>query len=108
MLGVTLQINSFKLDPQPGWVECSLLDANGQEWRFGMKTAYLYCGDLEETSSFPQPGTVPCELLWRGIDTTGQEIAKISTLEPWGVDSHEGETTFVVFANQLAEVVNAA
>ena len=106
MLGITLQINSFKMEPRPGWVECSLLDVNRKEWHFAMRTALLYCAELDETSSSPQPGTLPCKLLGRKVDRSGREVAEISTLEPWGIESHEGETDFVVFAGQLAEISN--
>ena len=108
MIGVAVQINSLKWQPQPGWVECTLIDASNREWHLGMKTAYLFCGQLSESSVFPQLGVVPCLVVARRHDQRGREIVEIDTDVPsGGVESSEGETRFTVFAAQLEEVADA-
>jgi hypothetical protein len=105
MVGVAVQINSFQWEPQPGWVECTLIDAGSREWHLGMKTAYLSCGQLSESSAFPQLGVIPCLVVARRHDERGRAIVDIDTdLPSGGVESSEGETKFTVFAAQLEEV----
>lgn len=89
-------------DPQPGVVECRIVDRFGREWLFIEKSAVVTAADLSSASVYPQPGVIGCTIVSRGHDESNRAIAEIDTEEPWGIESTEGVTRFHVFADQLA------
>src|SRR5579859_5662505 len=50
---------------------------------------------------YPKPGSVGCEVSARWRDSDGRELIRISTARPWGIESTEGVSEFVVLAEQL-------
>src|SRR5262245_55951309 len=97
MRGVKVEIVRWVSDQQPGWVECLLLDAEGDEHRFTEKVPVVTAAALHAQSPLPRPG---------GLDCTSQEgreggLIVIDTLAPWGLESADGLYRFVVRADQL-------
>jgi hypothetical protein len=93
------------VDPAvPGWVECTLVDAAGREVRFVEKVPVLTEADVGPDSPYPQTGMIACEVLKTRQDAEGRDLATISTMKPWGVESAEGQTEFEVPCQQLLEI----
>jgi hypothetical protein len=90
-------------EPQPGTVECELVDANGRRWIFIEKTAIVTGASLNAETSYPRPGRIACEILSSRADAAGRTILLVDTERPAGVESVDGETRFEV----LSEVVAA-
>lgn len=104
MIGVSISITRYVGDePQPGIVECEFTDANGKRWSFVEKTAYVSQEDLDARTTYPKPGVIACEILSRGLNPTGQETVLVDTNHPWGVESIDGTTQFMVFPESLVE-----
>jgi hypothetical protein len=84
-------------EPIPGLVEVELDDADGQLWRFIDKAPIFdAAGKLTPTASYPLAVDLACTI----IDRMGDRVA-ISTAEPWGLKSVDGQSSFVVRADQL-------
>jgi len=78
--------------------------ARGRGWRFAYlcrKLPIVTNEDLWSTSSYPCEGAIACQLLaqWEGVG--GQDLSRIDTSKPWGVESSSGVTEFVVASSQL-------
>jgi hypothetical protein len=54
-------------------------------------------------SPYPQAGVIACEVLETRQDAEGRDLATMSTVKPWGVESAEGRAEFEVFSEQLLE-----
>jgi hypothetical protein len=80
----------------PGWVECSMVDATGQEHLFVDKVPMVTVAALDETSNFPQPGFVVCVVSGRNKRDDGRELVRIDT-------QLLDRTRFEVFPEQLSE-----
>jgi hypothetical protein len=89
-------------DPQPGIVECELIDADGRRHTFIDKTAIFSTHNLDSKSAYPQNGIVACEIVTRWNDPLGRELVRINTT-PWGVESTEGLSEFEVLAEHLSK-----
>jgi len=98
---ITRHVND---DPQPGIVECELLDAHGRKWHFIEKTAVVTARYLDAQSAYPQPGVIAGEVVRRSRDGVGREVVQIDTERPWGVESIDGTTQFDVLADSLVEL----
>jgi hypothetical protein len=85
-------------EPFPGVVEVELTDADGREWRFVDKSA-IFDRDsvLGPSARYPISLRIACTVVERGEDRV-----VISTAEPWGVESVERQSEFVVRPDQLA------
>ena len=110
MTGVRITIARFLgEEPQPGVVECQLLDAHGRSWSFIEKTSVVSAAPLDARTAYPQPGTIAVEVLSRSHDgVTGRETVWIDTARPWGMESVEGETRFEVSPESLVELATTA
>jgi hypothetical protein len=99
---LTVEITRFVDESQPGFVECKLVDVNNEIHFFIEKAPVVSTEDLWSTSTYPRPGTIHCEVLnfWKEGNTS---LAKVSTKNPWGVESTNGQTEFVVVASQLVQ-----
>jgi hypothetical protein len=91
-------------EPQPGIVECEMVDVYGRVWRFVEKTAVVSNEHLDANSSYPKHAEIPVEVLERFRDPRLGDVARINTNRPWGIESVEGETRFDVFPTLLTEV----
>ena len=90
-------------EPQPGIVECELVDAHGRTWKFIEKTAIVSKDDLNADSSYPQSGVVAGEIVHRTHDKTGREIIRFNTKQPWDVESVDGVNQFDVLPESVVE-----
>lgn len=104
MPDIRIEITRFIGDePQPGIVECLLIDANGRNWTFIEKTAIVSDKYLDSHSSYPYGGLIACKVISRRTDDGGRSIVLVNTGEPCYVEATTGETRFEVFSEQLAE-----
>jgi hypothetical protein len=102
VLNLTVEIVRFVDEHQPGWVACEFQDAEGHRHTIIDKVPIFTSEDLRRDSTYPKPGTIPCEILGRWQDATGRELARISTAHPLDDKSAEGLSEFVVEAAQLS------
>ena len=89
-------------DPQPGVVECELVDAHGNLWRFVEKTTIVSESDLSEQTHYPKSGVIAGEVIGRGEMASGREYWIVDTQKPWDIQSVEGVQEFEVFPESLA------
>jgi hypothetical protein len=101
MLGVVVTISRYVNDSQPGWVECKLIDAHGNESTIIEKVPVVTLADLDANSSYPQTGCIACQVVERQVGTNGVEVVTINIGSPWGVEDAAGKTQFDVFSTQL-------
>lgn len=85
----------------PGWVECRLVDAEGQAHVFIEKVPVITTEDLRPDTKFPRPCAIACEVQSEWKDVAGRSLTRVDTIRPWGVESTAGQTTFVIFTWQL-------
>jgi hypothetical protein len=105
MIGLSVQITKYiSDDPQPGIVECRLLDAYGNEWVFREKTAIVGLGPLDTDNDYPQPGIIACEIVKQWQDAKSREIVSVNTERPDGVETLDGVSRFDVLRSQIIEV----
>lgn len=88
-------------EPQPGMVECRLVDRFGRNWVFVEKCAVVSPAAVCADSTYPQSGVIGCRIISTGSDNSGRQFAVVDTEEPWGISAATGETRFEVFADQL-------
>ena len=87
-------------EPQPGWVEASIVDARGRRWSFFDKPPVFSDGDVRQSSDFPLPGVIRCEVVSSSHADDGVEIVEVRLLD--GVESTEGATRFLVRAEEVS------
>src|SRR5262245_30757612 len=105
MVAISVQITKYiSDDPQPGIVECRLIDAYGKEWVLHDKNGIFSMDYFDSHSRFPQPGVIACEVIKRWQDADGREIVSVNTESPWDVEAITGETRFDVLQVQLVEI----
>jgi len=102
MSTVPVQIVRFVLEHQPNIVACVLTDAHDRQWNFEDKVVYFTDAYLDEQSSYPHPGSLPCKVEREWTDEAGRRIVTISSM----MEETSGETQFDVFADQIT--TNAA
>jgi hypothetical protein len=103
MLYVRIKISRYVETAFPGWVECSLIDAVGQEHLFVEKLPVVTDADLDDASSFPCAGVFACVQI-RRFQRDGRQIVSIDTQSPWGIEATTGKTQFDVWAEQLCDL----
>jgi hypothetical protein len=99
---LTVQIVRFVDDRFPGWVACEFVDANSLRHVLIDKVPIFTDELLGPTSSYPQLGCAPCEVLARWQDTQGRELVRVTLARPVGMESTEGLSEFVVTTTQLS------
>ncbi len=105
MLALKVTITRYVRDePQPGIVECELVDVHGRHWHFVEKTAVVCMDDIDATSQYPRPGVIAGEIVSRNRDPGGREVIRICTEHPFGVESVDGVTTFDVLPDSVVEL----
>jgi hypothetical protein len=95
-------------EPQPGIVECVLVDAFGKVHFFIEKTAIVSSETLLATSIYPIACELSCEIEAEWNDESGQTLFRVNTERPWGIESATGETRFVVGSSQVVRNEAAA
>jgi hypothetical protein len=87
-------------EPFPGVVEVELTDADGRDWSFRDKSpVFDRKGLLGSSARYPVNISIACTVLERTEDRV-----VISTAEPWGVESVERESRFVMRPDQVTDV----
>jgi hypothetical protein len=105
MLAVKVMITRYAGDePQPGIVECELLDVHGQVWHFVEKIGIVSANDFNAETNYPQRGVIAGAIVARSRNAAGQEVVQFDTERPWGVESIDGVTQFDVLADWLIEI----
>jgi len=103
MHNIAVQIVRFVDDSFPGWVECELVDASCRHHVLRDKVPIFTDEMLDADSEYPTMGKSPCEVLERFQDATGRELVRVSTEKPFGIDSAEGLSEFIVFPGLITE-----
>jgi len=85
-------------EPQPGLVEAQITDVHGHVWNFIDKSAIFSSDVLTETTEYPRPGVIRCEVIEGDVLPNGAAATLISTIE---VESTEGERQFLVRADEV-------
>jgi hypothetical protein len=98
---LVVQVTRLVDDHFPGFVECSFLDAFGRLHSFVEKAPVVTEGHLSADSAYPQAGAVRCEIEAEWRDEADRALMSINTERPWGIESIEGETRFVVSASDV-------
>lgn len=101
MPALSIMITRFADEYQPGLVECELLDAHGERHLFVEKVPVVTQANLRSSSSYPQPGSITCLVEAEWEDEQGRLLARVSTEDPFHVESETGKSSFVVFASQV-------
>jgi hypothetical protein len=86
-------------DPQQGWVEARLVDAEGVERSFLDKPVIFTVDRVSPTSSFPIPAMIRCEVLGIRHDGQGGEVLDVQLAD--GVESVEGTSRLRVRREQI-------
>jgi hypothetical protein len=91
-----VQIDRFISDDQPGFVECSFVDANGVRHLIHDKVPVVTQENLNAGSSYPRLGYVACRVVEEWRDMGGRYVLRVSTEEPDHVESDAGIAEFMV------------
>jgi hypothetical protein len=83
-------------------VECELVDASGRCHILKDKVPIFTAEDLDADSRYPTPGLVACEVVERYQNEKGQELVRVSTVKPDGIESTEGMSEFTVSAGAVS------
>jgi hypothetical protein len=97
---VAVRIVRFVEWHQPPIVACELVDANGKTHTFIDKVWIFADETFDETTDYPQPGHIRCEIVTQWQDGSGSELARISTRID-SLESTDGFAEFVVKADQI-------
>ena len=92
-------------EPQPGWVEVQLIDADGAVWSLFDKPPVFDADDrLTPDAAYPLEVELDCEIVCRQADASGRDLITISTQRPWSVETETGRDQFRVALSQLVGV----
>jgi hypothetical protein len=97
-------IERFVNDDFPSCVECVLVDSEECSHRFVEKAPVVTTANLLLDSAFPQPGHIACVVEDEWIDKRGRQLVRVSTTNPWGIESTTANTTFTVVREQIEHV----
>jgi hypothetical protein len=78
-----------------------LVDALGQSHLFVEKVPIVNADGLWSTSSYPRADAIDCEIEAEWKDEAGRSVVRVSTGQPWSVESTTGESRFVVLSSQV-------
>jgi len=98
-----VQIVKFVNDSQPGWVAVEFKDAEGHLHTVIDKIPVFTTEDLWVDSTYPQPCSMPCEILGRCHDANGRDLSRMSIASPLDNKSTDGLSEFVVLSRQLSD-----
>lgn len=96
-----MTIQRFVDDHFPGFVECLLVDADGCMHLFVEKAPVVSAANLSFDSGMPQPGHIACLVEAEWMDDLGRKLVRVSTEEPWDIESVGGKTSFTVLIEQV-------
>lgn len=104
MPGIRVKIERFTDDANPGWVECTFVDAAGIVHIFDQKVPWVSAEDLDARSVYPKSGIIDCIVIGTGRNAEGREI--LSVYVDWG--SRSEQTQFEVFREQVLDLEEGA
>ena len=107
MSSVLARISQVNKDAIPAIVTFTFSDAKGQEHAFAEKEPVIFelCPSANEP--YPTFAEIPCRVLEYWQDASGRQLCLIDTELPWGIESSEGETKFIVLASHLVPPTSA-
>lgn len=91
-------IEAFDLDWYPGWCKAVLEDSNGVEHILVEKLPVIGLEE-EEVSTLPVEKFIAVEI----INDFGNTV-EINTAVPWGIETQEGKSRFVVSKELIKEL----
>ncbi len=98
-----IQIVRFVDEHYPGFVAGEFTDAQGARHTIIDKVPVIAGTDLWSDSSYPRPGIAACEILEQSQDAQGRSLLQITIAKPWGLESVNGDTEFVVLSSQVTD-----
>src|SRR5262245_11946827 len=101
MTSVAVEITRYVDASFPGWVEIVLHDARGCAWTFVEKVPVVSTENLTPASSFPRAGVIACEVVHGSAAAVASGLVEIDTSRPWGIETRDGTSRFVVRDSQL-------
>ena len=90
-------IEAFDLDRQPGWCKAILKDCDGNEHVLADKMPVIGL-DFNEITKLPLEKWIGVEI----VNDHGNKV-EITTEKPYGIETQDGETHFVVFRENIKE-----
>jgi hypothetical protein len=97
---IPVKIVRFVDERFPGWVASEFADANGTRHTIIDKVPTFTAEVLDESSRYPQSGSMSCEVLTQWQEDTGRNLVRVATP---GLESTEGLSEFVLQAEQLSD-----
>jgi hypothetical protein len=98
-----VKIVRFVDESFPGFVECEFIDANQRKHTLVDKVPTFSALTLWNDSEYPQPGVAFCQVLEDINDGSDRELVRITIAKPYGMETVDGETEFVVEKSQITE-----
>ena len=89
-------ITRFVDDHQPGFVECTFIDARGDVHTVVEKVPIVTTEYLSRESGYPRDGSIACTVIGRFVGAEGERLVRIDTELPDHVESQQGVTVFEV------------
>jgi hypothetical protein len=89
-------ITRFVDDHQPGFVECTFVDARGIAHTVIEKVPIVTTEHLSRDSQYPREGAIACTIVGRTVRADGELLMRVDTTLPDHVESQQGETVFEV------------
>ncbi len=102
VVDLAVKIVRFVDEHQPGIVACEFIDAHGHHHTIIEKAPVLSVEVLDADSKYPRPGAARCVVLNSWRDTSERDLVRISTTHPYGIESSEGLSEFVVLKSQIS------
>lgn len=96
-----VSIDRFVDEHQPGFVECSLMDANGTTHLFVEKIPVVAAEQLWKESNYPVPGFIACHIEEEVDGDNREGLVLVNTQLPRGIESTKGTTRFLVRPSQV-------
>ena len=104
MLAIKIKITKFISSDNPGFVECTFMDALDKEHIVHEKVPVVTTENLNEKSTYPKDGVIACRQINQRTDEKGRVIVTVDTEEPWGVDTTDGKFQFDILKENLIEI----
>jgi hypothetical protein len=89
-------------DHFPGWIKCVLIDARGESHIFIEKIP-VFCADWNQS---PANASLDCMLEGRTLGESNQILCHVSSKKPWGLESIDGRSEFIVTEAQFECALN--
>jgi hypothetical protein len=96
-----VQIVRYVDDHFTGWVECEFFDAENNRHSFVEKAPVVSDQWFGPNDSYPQNGSIRCEILESWHDVGCRELVRVTTERPDCVEIKEGKSEFVVLSSQV-------